>query len=73
LPPKPQTDYRVEATGCTAPQLFITEYEPEDSACANVGQSTLQQLSAWTDGTGWLDVNGTIVGWEDWPPEDWRP
>jgi hypothetical protein len=66
-----KTDYWVEATGCTVPQLYITEYEAEDSACANVGKSSLQLLSAWTDGTGWLDVNGTIVGWADWPPEDW--
>ena len=76
MPPdetQPQTTFYVESEACAQPQKTVTVHTLESDACGNVGQSDLQVLAAWTDGTWWIDNDGSLVGWTDWPPPGLLP
>jgi hypothetical protein len=57
------TTYYVELRGCFQPA--ITESTLEFRPCVADGAviTPPQTLSAWTDGTNWLDWDGSQVGW----------
>lgn len=75
MPPDtpPTTVYRLEAAPCGPTGLFVTEFSPEDNACANEGNVTVQVLAAFTDGANMVDGDGNVVAWTDWPPEGFTP
>jgi hypothetical protein len=54
------TTWNLELRGCFQPA--ITELEVEFRPCGS-GSPPAQTLSAWTDGTNWLDLDGSEVGW----------
>ena len=53
------TTWNLELRGCFQPA--ITELEIEFRPCAVAGLP--ETYSAWTDGTNWLDFDGSEVGW----------
>jgi hypothetical protein len=57
------TTWNLELRGCFQPA--ITESTLEFRPCAGDGFVVIlpQTLSAWTDGTNWLDWDGSQVGW----------
>lgn len=63
------TAYRTELRGlCFNPRS--TTYEVEATACTATSSSREQLATPWTDGSWWLDLNGKLIGWSDYPPEE---
>lgn len=48
-------------------RLGTTLEQRESGRCATP-QAVVEPASAWSDGTNWIDQDGTEVGWVDWPP-----
>jgi hypothetical protein len=76
------TTYTIEVKGCFQPRQIV--YTLEANACGAADPGTpgvdpppppSSTLSAWTDGTNWIDFDGSIVGWIEadgslFPPAD---
>lgn len=61
--------YRIEAQFCHQPRA--TTYEIEDSACMSAAASFTGPNTPWADGSWWVDHDGRLVGWGDFPsPEE---
>lgn len=64
--------WSLEQRGCFTPgsQDITTEFRP----CGAPDEAQL--FAAWTDGTNWLDWDGSLVGWIEmdgvtlYPPDD---
>ena len=55
------TTYSIEAKGCFQPRQ--TTYTKEANACDAKAGYEEGTFSAWTDGTHWIDFDGSLVGW----------
>lgn len=55
------TLYQIEAEGCFQPRTLT--YTREANACSAIRGYVEGRQSAWTDGTNWLDFDGSVVGW----------
>lgn len=63
--------WSIEQRGCFTPG--VTESMVEYKPCGQLPDAAI--YSAWTDGTNWRDLDGTIVGWIEadgtlYPPAD---
>lgn len=61
------TVYRVELETCFNPR--VTAWAVESNACTAVASSVAQLATPWTDGSWWIDYDGKLVGWSDYPPQ----
>lgn len=50
--------------GSVLPESMTTV---EADAGTSLAETT--RLTPWTDGGWWIDHDGRLVGWSDWPPE----
>jgi hypothetical protein len=67
------TTYTIEAKGCFQPRQIT--WTREANACTAKAGYVEFGGSAWTDGTNWIDFDGSIVGWieadgSSFPPQD---
>lgn len=63
------TTYRLEASQCLV-RTTVTEYTTESTVCTSAADVILQPGTPWTDGSWWIDHDGLLTGWADYPSAD---